>query len=845
MLFRLADHELDEATRTLRGPSGAIHLEPQVFDVLAHLVRHRDRAVPKSELLQQVWGDEFVSESALTSRIKSARAALGDTGRDQSHIRTVHGFGYQFVAPVTVVESGTHAATPTGPGPAEPIPAARSADRSTAALRGLPRFHSPFRGREQERARLAEVVAENRLVTALGPGGIGKTRLVVEVLSAAPEPLRGLGLPVHFVDFASTRDPAAVPDTIALTLGIEVGERMDPTAAVCEYLAAIPLLVVLDNCEHVLAAAAEAAAAILDATAGTRVLATSRMPLGVEGERLFRIGPLPVVGTDEAVTADTLRHNPAAAMFLDRAVLVDDTVLEDDADTERIAEICRALDGVPLALELAAGRVAAFGLADLVGLLDHRLDVLGDRSSAREDRHRTLRATLEWSYGLLDEPARRLLRFLAVFPGGVSFDCVPTIADRLGLEAGGFEAVGALVDASLVTRERAGSGTRYSQLETLRSFGLEELEARDERAEADELLVAATLEVAARVAEELESAQEPRCAAMVREELPNIRAARRHLADHDRLDELLLLLRRLSEWARVRDANEYWSWSDDLLDRLPTGDPRRPAALAIHAQASWRRGHVAASIADAAEALAGPHDDWVEEHALAEQAAGRMFTGENDAAVAAWDRAAQLRPVSFHLGSAALATTYAGRIDEARERVAEARRLAPESPSGDAWLSYAEGEIASAGGAPDPEPLERAIAAATSVDASFIRGVAMVTLASLHTARGDRRAAAASYEELVRHWLRSGSWTQQWTTLRNVAVLLEEDHPETALDILLGAAADPLSPSAVVGPAAEDEEALRRRLLARVPEAASRPRRTRVEVAEDARQALLRVARSG
>ncbi|HEX6918344.1 MAG TPA: hypothetical protein VF140_09710, partial [Phycicoccus sp.] len=144
---------------------------------------------------------------------------------------------------------------------------------------------------------------------------------------------------------------------------------------------------------------------------------------------------------------------------------------------------------------------------------------------------------------------------------------------------------------------RAGSGTRYSQLETLRSFGLEALEARGERAEADELLVAATLEVAARVADELESPREVRCAAMVREELPNIRAARRHLADHDRLDELLLLLRHLTEWARVRDANEYWSWSDDLVDRLPAGNPRRPAALAVHAQASWRRGHVAAAIA--------------------------------------------------------------------------------------------------------------------------------------------------------------------------------------------------------------------------------------------------------
>ena len=452
---------------------------------------------------------------------------------------------------------------------------------------------------------------------------------------------------------------------------------------------------------------------------------------------------------------------------------------------------------------------------------------------------------MAWSYELLDEPAQRLLRFLSVFPGGVTIDCIREIADRLALGASGFEAVGLLVDASLVTRERAGSGTRYAQLETLRTFGQEELERRGERAEADELLVAAALEISGRVARGLETPEEARWAAMAREEFANIRAARRHLVDHGRLGEVLELLRHLADWARMRDSNEYWAWADDLLDRLPEADARRPAALAVHAQSCWRRGEIAQAIADAAEALADPGEDWVEEHALDEQASARMFTGELDQAVAAWDRSAAIRPHFFALGSAVLATTYAGRLDEARRRVVEARRLAPPSVSGEAWLSYAEGEVGHAAGSPDPAPLERAIAAAESVDASFIRGVAMVTLASIHAERGDRRSAAARYEELVRHWLRTGSWTQQWTTLRNVAVLIEEEHPGTALDILDGAAADPFSSSAVVGPAAEEAEQLRRRLVARVPDAGSRPVRSRVEVAEEARKALAVVAASG
>ena len=835
MRFRLPEHELDEATRTLRGPSGVVHLEPQVYDVLVHLVRHRDRAVAKTELLDEIWGNQFVSESALTTRIKSVRAALGDTGRDQRHIRTVHGFGYQFVADV-VEEDGSRddAATAARPPP--------TGDRSTTALRGFPVFHSPFRGRAEERSRIGELLSQHRLVTAVGPGGIGKTRLVVEALTHPDDTVTALGLTPLFVDFAATRDPAAVVDTIALTLGIEIGQRVDPRDAVGEYLAAIPHLLVLDNCEHVLAAAATAAQDVLVASPRTRVITTSRMPLGLDGERLLRIGPLPVVSADEAATPTSVRDNPAAAIFLDRAALVDDTVLDRPEDAALVADVCRALEGVPLALELAAGRVGVFGLADLVGLLDRSLDVLGDRSAVRDERHRTLRATVEWSYELLEEPAQRLLRFLAVFPGGVTIDCIEGIADRLGLGVRGFDAVGLLVDASLVTRERAGSGTRYSQLETLRTFGLEELERLGERAEADELLVSSVLRVSGQVAQELETPREARWAALVREELANIRAARRLLADAGRLDEVLVLLRNLSRWARMRDANEYWSWSDDLVARLPSGDPRRPAALAVHAQASWRRGDIAGAISDADEALAAPGEDWVECHALEEQAAARMFTGENAEAVAAWDRAADIRPAFFPLGSAVLATTYAGDLDDARRRAADGRRRAPESASGEAWFSYADGEIANAAGRPDPELLERAIAAADSVGASFIRGVAMVTLASIHAGRGDRRSAAARYEELVRHWLRSGSWTQQWTTLRNVAALIEAEHPRTALAILEGAAADPLSSSALVGPAAEEAEALLRRLRERVPEGVSP--RSRVQVAEDARSALSDIARS-
>ena len=376
--YGFGDYELDDGTRRLNRDAATIHVEPQVFAVLAYLIAHRDRAVAKSELLREIWGHEYVSEWALTSRIKSARAAIDDNGRDQRLIRTVHGFGYQFVGPVTVVETVEETVEETADAGSPD-----DATHASSSARAIPTFLNPFRGRDAERADLTELVASHRLVTVLGPGGMGKTRLAVELLAAVDRAQRPFDLPVLFVELAATRDEESIPHAIATTLGIEIGQRRDPTDAVCEYLATIPHLVVLDNCEHVLSAATEITAQIMSRTTATRVLATSRMPLGVDGERLYRLGPLPVPAAGVVAATDSVAANPSAAIFLDRARLADPEVLADDGDAQRVAELCRALDGLPLALELAAGRVAAFGLADLVGLLDRPLDVIGDRSVTR------------------------------------------------------------------------------------------------------------------------------------------------------------------------------------------------------------------------------------------------------------------------------------------------------------------------------------------------------------------------------------------------------------------------------------------------------------------------------
>ncbi len=816
MRYRLDGFEIDLSTRTISGRDGAIHVEPQVYDVMVYLLEHRDRAVSKIELMEAIWGDQFISESALTSRIKSARAALDDSGRDQRVIRTVHGFGYQFVA----------AAQPLGASAAQ-VGEARSPRAS------LPRFADPLRGRSAELGEIAALVDRHQLVTLVGTGGTGKTRLAVEVVGATDEPER----PAVFVDLAATRDADALPLAIASALGIETGDRPDLLAAVGEYLSALPHTLIIDNCEHVLAAAASAVAELLPTSEHSRILATSREPLGVAGERLYRLGPLDTMSPAAAAADVTaLEQSPAAQLFVDRAHLADDGWQLDASTAQRIAELCRALDGLPLAIELAAGRVSTFGLDDLVGVLDRRLDVLGDRSSVREHRHRTLRATVEWSYDLLEESERRLFRALSVLPGGVSLDAVEWLSTRLELDVDGLAALARLVDASLLTRTTGPAGSRYVQLETLRAFGLDQLDDHDEasvvrHAAADSVVVA--LE---RIHDGMNTADEVRWTNRLRAEMANVRFARQYFDTADDIDQLVTINRLLTGWARLRDATEVWSWSDDLVDRLPADDPRAATALAMQAQATWRRGNFVAAQQIALRALDAASDDWTVSQAKWELGAALLFAGDLPGATAAWVDADRIDRDGLALGAAAVATGYTGDLAAAHQLLDRSESATTTPQSAAAWLNYCRAEVDNVAGEMNTEALERAIASARTLDAPFIEGVATVTLASQYTAMGDTQQAAAKYSDLIGLWLRSGSWTQLWTTLRQASELLAERHPHTALAILRTADADHTSSAALDADSAARIGELTARLEAAVDESVEPlPRLT---VAEQTRSAL-------
>ncbi|MEM9514764.1 MAG: winged helix-turn-helix domain-containing protein [Actinomycetota bacterium] len=771
MRYRIGSYTLDRDARFLSGADGDVHVEPQVFDVLCYLIEARDRAVAKSELLDEVWGDQFVSESALTSRIKSARAALGDDGRRQDVIRTVHGFGYQFVHEV------------------DELADSRGRDARAVSRTVLPSFAQPLRGRDAEANELVELIGANQLVSIVGPGGMGKTHLAVEVARTAAG---SISLPAAFVDLATIHDADAVPAALVLALGIETGQRQNSLDAAAEYLAAVPHLVVLDNCEHVLDGVAATIACVVAADDHVRIVTTSREPLGVANERVYRLGVLPTAA--DALDLASIEDSPAAALFLDRARLIDAGVLSTDDHARLLGELCARLDGLPLAIELAAGRVAAFDLPDLLAVLDRRLDVIADRSSTRDHRHRTLRATVDWSYQLLTDDEQRLLRTLAVFPAGVTVAGLERLDAHLALDRDVLESAARLVDASLLIRSKTTEGSRYNQLETLRTFGLEQLDAHGERQRAQSLAAHATLDLLDGLTDGLRSRDEARWVRLVRAEFPNIRATRRWLDEHDHIVDLVTLSKSMIRYSRLRDSNEIWAWSDDLLDRVAEDHPQRAAVLAIHAQSAWRRGDNTVAIDEARQALAMADAGWAREQAWSELGSALLLIGDFDGASAAWEEEASESRTATGRAAIALVAGYSGQLDRARQIVADARGHS-RSTSEDAWLDYVEAEVANTIGAADVEQLRRAIAQARSVESSFVAGVAMVTLASVYVADGDIDRANATYEELIRHWLRSGSWTQLWTTLRNVAELIADSHPATSWEILIAADDDANSPA--------------------------------------------------
>jgi predicted ATPase/DNA-binding winged helix-turn-helix (wHTH) protein len=455
--LRFGEFLLDTERFELRAGARIVHVEPQVFDVLSYLVAHRDRVVGKDELLAEVWGNSFVSDSTLTSRIKAARRAIGDDGQHQALIKTVRGRGFRFVAPV---REDAHAPVDADGLVAAGVPAARP-----APPRALPIAWGPLIGRAAEVSDIVRLVLDARLVTVVGPGGVGKTRCAID---AAARVGAELGLEVNFVDLVPVAEPAGVAAEIADALGLRTDGAQGPMAVLSAALRDDDRLLLLDNFEHVVAAA-PTILRLLEAAPTMRALVTSRERLRLSGERVFTLGPLR--WDSPAGPA------PAVELFEVAARRTDATFRVDADNAADVEALCRAVDGLPLGIELAAAHVRLLPPGPLRLRLGGRLASLATDARDVPDRQRTVRDTVAWSLRLLDERERRLLTRLATFRAGADLDGVERVC-LPDLDLDSMTSIGALTDKSLLRRRVGADGTpRFSMLELVRELAGKELDA--------------------------------------------------------------------------------------------------------------------------------------------------------------------------------------------------------------------------------------------------------------------------------------------------------------------------------------------------------------------------------
>ena len=436
----------------------------RAFDVLLALIEAQGAVVSKAALMARVWPHRVVEENVLQAQISALRAALG---AERGLIRTVSGRGYQFAGDIRPLSARQDERDETGAAAAPP--------RSTPPATNLPQPVSELIGRDEELREILGLATAHRLVSLVGPGGIGKTRLAI---AAARALLADFADGAWLAEFSSLSDAGLVAATVAAAAGLEMGAGEVSAPRVARALGGRRLLLVLDTCEHVIDAAAELAEAVLRTAPGVRVIITSREPLRAEGEQIYAVPPLAVPGGGGE---DPWRCG-AVRLFAVRSREGGADMTEEPRAGLATAAICRQLDGIPLAIELAAARAAALGIAELGARLGDRFNLLTGGRRTALPRHRTLRATLDWSFELLSEAERAILRRLAVFAGTFSLEAATAVvADADIAPADVVEGLSSLVTKSLVATATDRTILRYRLLDTARAYATEKLVERGEQ----------------------------------------------------------------------------------------------------------------------------------------------------------------------------------------------------------------------------------------------------------------------------------------------------------------------------------------------------------------------------
>ncbi len=468
------------------------------------------------------------------------------------------------------------------PGAAESFPRLRSLD---AFPGNLPVQLTSFVGRDSHVAAVIKALEESRLVTLTGVGGVGKTRLAVHV---SAEMLPRFRDGVWLCELGATNDADLLAQVIVAALGVQPRAARSLTESACDYLSGKQALIVLDNCEHLLDAAAEVTEAILRTAPAVRVLATSREPLGVEGEQLLGVPSLDVASEP---SLDAIAGCEAVRLFMDRAGATRSGLQLDATNAGHIVEICRRLDAIPLAIELAAARVTSMSPAEIAGLLDERFRLLTGGRRRGIERHQTLRATVEWSYSLLDERGRTTFDRLGVFAGSFDTDAATAVAGADALAVWDVrDALDDLAAKSMIQPDDGPDGsTRFRLLETLRQYALERLDDTGEAEDYRRRHAAHYAMFAETAGPGLEGPDEAAWFLRFDAELDNLRAAVAWALDADTQVDAELGLRTIAALTRqafCRPAAGVGEWAEAALERAENSTPGRRSA--VLAGAAWK-----------------------------------------------------------------------------------------------------------------------------------------------------------------------------------------------------------------------------------------------------------------
>jgi predicted ATPase/DNA-binding SARP family transcriptional activator len=654
-----------------------------------------------------------------------------------------------------------------------------------------------FVGRDPNVASLTEAIQEQPLITITGPGGVGKTRLAMRVAGRIIDEFTD---GVTVVEFGALRDPAGTAQVIAQALDVQQRQHRTIEATIEEFLAPTRSLLLLDGCEHVTDVLAPLVDHLRSSCPGLRILATSRQSLGLAGEFIEVLDPLIVPRTGSELT-DEIGQSTAVELFVNRAAATTPGFSLTDANSSAVADICRRLDGLPLALELAAARLRTMGVDALSSQLHQRIEMLGQTQRGADGRQRTINDLVKWSHDLLAPEEQLVFEQLAVFAGGFDLAAAESVCSVNDDPMSVVGHVASLVDKSMIVLVDPGT-SRYRLLEPLREFGLDHLRARGALDATEDRHVKWFLDLAERGATGLDSPEEAAWSAAFDRDYANFRAA--HLTALNRRDaaSALRLVAALREFA-FRSVNyEITSWADasTALEEAQ-GHADFPTALAISAYGRFVRGDMQAAVDLARRALDIAGGSELSANGLPERVLGnaliymeqteealhwmeRMKLSARRAGASGW--------IAHALYMQSVSQTSVG--DEIRGAVlaGEARAAADAagSPTARAQADYALGlALESTDSDEAIDLLNRAARVGAGAGNRWIEAFALTEVHSLRAKQGEHLLALVGYAEVIDTWYRGGDWANQWLSIRRVLGILVELGALESAAVLHGALA--------------------------------------------------------